>query len=263
MGQFKVSSPIAQGIWYTLSTEREAMRKTDAVEISADNPTVCPVTLCFSGKRTKDVQAAPNEPPDFSIFFIQIDNHRLLSVQAVKKSGIVNILNFLVFAKVGQDVADKGNQEKNSISQNDQINGDLVQIWEKYEGNQTDKHYSGANFSSHQGAGESLSFANVKNCYKQLEKFFCQKQDQDRIQNGISGRETQDQRKLGKFVRQGIQDFADIGYHIEFPCNLTVYHIGDTGQGHDGTGCNVLNSFLCIQIDMHIHRNQNQPEQAK
>lgn len=41
------------------------MRKTDAAEISADNPTVSPVTRCFAGKRTKDVQAAQIEPPDF------------------------------------------------------------------------------------------------------------------------------------------------------------------------------------------------------
>lgn len=27
-------------IWYSIGTEREAMRETDAAEISADNPTV-------------------------------------------------------------------------------------------------------------------------------------------------------------------------------------------------------------------------------
>lgn len=45
------------------------MRKTDAAEISADNPTVSPVTLCFAGKRTKDVQATQLESPDFFMDF--------------------------------------------------------------------------------------------------------------------------------------------------------------------------------------------------
>lgn len=69
IGVFKFSSPIAQKFWYTLSTEREAMRKADAVEIFADNPTVSPVTRCFAGKRTKDVQATQLESPDFFMDF--------------------------------------------------------------------------------------------------------------------------------------------------------------------------------------------------
>ncbi len=37
--KFMDSSPLIGKIWYTLGTEREAMRHADAVEIFADNPT--------------------------------------------------------------------------------------------------------------------------------------------------------------------------------------------------------------------------------
>lgn len=53
LNMFKVSSPIAQGIWYTKGTEREALRKADAAAIAADNPTAAPVTLCFARKEDK------------------------------------------------------------------------------------------------------------------------------------------------------------------------------------------------------------------
>jgi len=37
---FKDSSSIAENVWYNYPTKTETVRETDAVEISADNPTV-------------------------------------------------------------------------------------------------------------------------------------------------------------------------------------------------------------------------------
>jgi len=39
-GSFKDSSSIAGTVWYNKDTKQDLVRKTDAAEISADNPTV-------------------------------------------------------------------------------------------------------------------------------------------------------------------------------------------------------------------------------
>ena len=39
-GLFKVSSPFSLSIWYNKGTKTEGVREADAVEVSADKPTV-------------------------------------------------------------------------------------------------------------------------------------------------------------------------------------------------------------------------------
>lgn len=57
-GKFKNSSRTAPEVCYNKGTEAGSNEVADAVEISADNPTVTPVTRCFPQKRGHKSAAA-------------------------------------------------------------------------------------------------------------------------------------------------------------------------------------------------------------
>ena len=68
---------------------------------------------------------------------------------------------------------------------------------------------------------------------------------------------------MGQFVGNGVKDLADRGDHVKVPGNLSVNHVGQAGYGKNGTCDKVITHFRGIEVDDHIHRDQNQTEQAQ
>lgn len=176
---------------------------------------------------------------------------------------LFNILHFIVFSKKSKNIAYKGKAEEGAVSKSNSLYGERSQIGEEDQDDKTDEEDGGADLSCQQSAGEDLAPAKLDNGNDKLEAFFYKKQRQDRIKNRIAQTETNGQRKLSQFIGEGVQELTNIGYHIKFSGNLSIHHISQAGDSQNGTCQKILTGLVCVEIDVNIDRQQNNPEKAE
>ena len=97
----------------------------------------------------------------------------------------------------------------------------------------------------------------------ELKQLLDDEQRQHREQLGMLQGKAYRQGELGDLIRQGVENFSQSGDHIEVPGDLSVDQIRQAGNRHDRPGGDILVGFGGAQIDVNIHGNQRQPEQAQ
>lgn len=127
-----------------------------------------------------------------------------------RMSGIVcNILNFLMFSKVGKNIADKGDDHKDRVYGCDERYILIVQFRKHNQQDQTDKKDRGTDLSRKERALQHHTALKSKTAGDQLEAFFNDKQYNQVEQNRVAHGKTHNQCKLRCFISQRIQDLSN------------------------------------------------------
>jgi len=162
-------------------------------------------------------------------------------------------------------VIDKGNDQQNGIQDGKAVDYANIQVREQHHQNQTDEQNSSADLTGNVGAAEDLAFSKDAKTCDYLKAFLHNEKADEQPQNGIPQSKTDDQRQLGCFVSQGVEDLSQIGDHIKMSGYLSVNGISQAGYRQNPTGDIVveITCGFCLQVDDHVHRDQDQAEDTK
>ena len=173
------------------------------------------------------------------------------------------ILDLISVAEVGVDIIGKGHEHKDAVHHGDDVDSLLAHVRHQNHSGQADEQYGGADLSGDQRAGKHSALAVGDQTGDELETFLDDKQQDQIPQDGMFDAQTDDQRKLSHFIRDWVEELAECGDHIEFPGDLSVDHVSQTGDCQNQGGDNIVTGLGRIEINGHIDRDQKQPKQTE
>ena len=110
-------------------------------------------------------------------------------------------LELMILMKVSDDIADKWDQHKQHVDDDDRVDNGFWDAGDHDHKDQTDKEHGRADFTGKKSAFEHFAFAEIDPTGNQLETLFYDKQNNKVPNKAIFYRQTEDQGELRCFVR--------------------------------------------------------------
>ena len=108
------------------------------------------------------------------------------------------------------------------------------------------------------GTVHRIGLAEDKKTEDEHEQFTENKEGGEPVEEGVTGSEAENKGKLGGFIGDGIEQFSEIGNHMEAPCNDAIGDVGKAGEKNKTDGDQIFIGYK----SRNDKRNEQESEEA-